>query len=189
MVSRVTFDIERAKIGDVSDIHSLITPFAQQGEMLYRPMSELYENIRDYYVVRKDGLLIGCASLHVVWEDLAEVKAVAVAEEWQSHGLGVMLLQRCIEEAREIGIATVFCLTHKPGYYERFGFVQGDVMSLPRKVWGECLRCPKFPQCNEIAMVMHLVPGGSRSLAETEGGGRGFWSDPTESQIPIRPTF
>ena len=189
MVSSITFNIERAKTIDVNDIHNLITPFARQGEMLYRPLSELYENIRDYYVVRNEGNLIGCASLHVVWEDLAEVKAVAVAEDWQSHGLGGILVQKCIAEARELGIATVFCLTHKPGYYERLGFVQADVMNLPRKVWGECLRCPKFPQCNEIAMVMHLVPGGSRSLLATEGGGTALLDEPGGGTFLSIPTI
>lgn len=168
------FLIQRAKLSDMPQVHKLITYFAEQDEMLHRPLSELYENVRDYYVIKEGDEVIACGSLHIVWDDLAEVKAVAVREDYQAHGLGTLIVSRCIEEAREMGLATVFCLTIKPGYYERVGFVQSDVMTLPRKVWGECLRCPKFPSCNEIALVMHLRPGGAESLVH----------DPSEA-IPI----
>ena len=158
------FKIQRAALTDVPTIHALITPYADRNDMLHRPMSELYENIRDYLVIKQGDELLACASVHVLWSDLAEVKAVAVKEEYQSHGLGKMLMNRCFEDAREMGLATVFVLTHKMDYYAQFGFQQIDVMSLPRKVWGECLRCPKFPNCNEYAMVYHLRPGGAESL-------------------------
>ena len=156
--------IQRAALTDVPTIHALITPYADRNDMLHRPMSELYENIRDYLVIKQGDELLACASVHVLWSDLAEVKAVAVKEEYQSHGLGKMLMNRCFDDAREMGLATVFVLTHKMDYYAQFGFQQIDVMSLPRKVWGECLRCPKFPNCNEYAMVYHLRPGGAESL-------------------------
>ena len=158
------FKIQRAALTDVPTIHALITPYADRNDMLHRPMSELYENIRDYLVIKQGDELLACASVHVLWSDLAEVKAVAVKEEYQSHGLGKMLMNRCFDDAREMGLATVFVLTHKMDYYAQFGFQQIDVMSLPRKVWGECLRCPKFPNCNEYAMVYHLRPGGAESL-------------------------
>ena len=177
------FNIQRAQLSDVPKVFALITPFADQGEMLHRPLSELYENIRDYMVIKDDDdQLIACGSLHVVWADLAEVKAVAVREDYQSQGLGKLLVSRCMEEAREMGLATIFCLTHKPGYYEQLGFVQSDVMTLPRKVWGECLRCPKFPHCNEIAMVIHLKEGGAESMKQ----------DPSDAipiaNLPMWPT-
>jgi amino-acid N-acetyltransferase len=158
------FKIERATLGDVEKIHALITPYADRNDMLHRPLSELYENVRDYFVIKQGGDLIACASVHIVWADLAEIKAVAVHEDYQSHGLGKLLMNRCFEEARSLGLATVFVLTHKVDYYAQFGFQQVDVMSLPRKVWGECLRCPKFPSCNEFALVYHLTPGGAASL-------------------------
>lgn len=182
------FNIERAKISDVSEIHKLVNRFADLGEMLHRPLSELYENLRDYVVVKdEEGSLAGCASLHVVWEDLAEVKAVAVTEEWQSKGLGAYLVTTRIEEARELGLATVFCLTHKPAFYEKLGFTQVDVMTLPRKVWGECLRCPKFPACNEIAMVVHLTPGGAASLANPQSSSAGAWELPILGRLQRPP--
>lgn len=160
------FQVQPAKLSDMPDAHKLISYFADQNEMLHRPLSELYENVRDYYVIKDEDELLACGSLHVVWSDLAEIKAVAVREDYQSRGLGTLLMNRCFQEAKELGLATVFVLTHKPAYYEQFGFQLVDVMSLPRKVWGECLRCPKFPHCNEFAMVHHLKPGGAESLVQ-----------------------
>lgn len=145
--------IEKARITDAVQMHRLINHFADNGEMLARPLSELYENIRDYYVAREDEKVIACAALHVNWVDLAEVKSVAVAEGNQHKGIGDKLINACLEDAKEIGIATVFCLTYKPDFFKRFGFETRDKMDLPQKVWNECYRCPKFPNCDEVAMV------------------------------------
>ena len=147
---------ERAKITDVPSMHKLINHFAERDEMLARPLSEIYENIRDYFEVRNDGKVIGCAALHVNWSDLAEVRSVAVAEEHQRKGVGSRLVDACIAEAREIGLPTVFCLTYKPGFFTKLQFAQIDKMELPQKVWNECYRCPKFPSCDEVALVRHL---------------------------------
>ena len=148
--------VEKARITDATQMHILINYFADKGEMLPRPLSEIYENIRDYFVVREDERVIACAALHVNWSDLAEIKSVAVAEDSQRHGIGDRLIEACLGEARELGIPTVFCLTYKPVFFERFGFAQVDKMELPHKVWAECYRCPKFPNCDEIALINHL---------------------------------
>ncbi len=148
--------VEKARIGDMPQIHRLVNYFADKGEMLPRSLSELYENIRDFFVVRDDDQVVACAALHVFWSDLAEIRAVAVAEEIQDQGAGAVLIQACLEEAKGLGIETVFCLTYRPDFFERFGFHQVDLMELPRKVWGECQRCPKFPNCDEIALVYEV---------------------------------
>jgi amino-acid N-acetyltransferase len=137
-------------------MHELINRFADKGEMLARSLSEIYENVRDYFVVREGEWVIACAALHVMWSDLAEIKSVAVAEESQSHGIGVQLVKACLEEAKKLGIPTIFCFTYKPAFFENVGFAQLDRMELPRKVWGECYRCPKFPDCDEVALIYHL---------------------------------
>ncbi len=136
-------------------MHQLINYFADRGDMLPRPLSEIYENIRDYFVVRQSERVIGCAALHVSWSDLAEIKSVAVAEDSQHQGIGTQLVEACLNEAKELGIPTVFCLTYKPAFFEKFGFSQLDRMELPRKVWTECYRCPKFPDCDEVALIYH----------------------------------
>ena len=151
--------LEKARIKDVTQMHRLINHFADKGEMLARSLSELYENIRDYFVVRQDERVIACAALRVSWSDLAEIKSLAVAEDSQRKGIGDRLIEACLKEAKELGIPTVFCLTYKPALFEKRGFSQIDKMELPRKIWTECYRCPKFPDCDEVALIYHLEIG------------------------------
>jgi amino-acid N-acetyltransferase len=152
-----TFQLVRASISDAQAIHDLVNVFARKGEMLPRTMAEVYENLRDFYVVRDDaGETVACGGLHILWADLAEIKSLAVREDMQGRGLGQRIVNACLEEAKGIGLTTAFALTYRPGFFEKLGFAQADVMTLPRKVWGECYRCPKFPGCNEIAMVQPL---------------------------------
>jgi len=152
-----TWQLTRAEISDSQAIHDLVNTFAAKGEMLPRTMAEVYENLRDFYVVRDDaGATVACGGLHILWADLAEIKSLAVREDLQGHGLGQRIVNACLDEARQIGLTTAFALTYRPGFFEKLGFAQADVMTLPRKVWGECYRCPKFPGCNEIAMVRTL---------------------------------
>jgi amino-acid N-acetyltransferase len=146
----------KAEIGDAQGIHDLINLYAQRGDMLPRTMGEVYENLRDFFVVHEDGEMLGCVALHIVWSDLAEVKSLAVSETAQSRGLGSVLVNATLQEAGNIGLERVFALTYRPAFFERLGFMQADVMTLPRKVWNECYRCPKFPSCNEIALVREL---------------------------------
>ena len=148
--------VEKARITDVPSMHKLINFFAERGEMLPRPLSEIYEGIRDYFVIRDEGVLVGCAALHVNWSDLAEIRSVAVSEDHQKKGVGYRLIKACLKEAVELGLPTVFCLTYKPGFFEKLEFHRVDKMELPQKVWNECYRCAKFPNCDEVAMVTRL---------------------------------
>ena len=150
---------EKARISDAPQMHKLINSFADKGEMLARSLSEIYENIRDYFVVRQDERVIACVALHVSWSDLAEIKSLAVADDSQRQGIGDQLVEACLKEAEELGIPTIFCLTYKPAFFERCGFSQVDKAELPHKVWGECYRCPKFPDCDEVALIYHLKTG------------------------------
>jgi len=156
MAKPVPVKVEKARITDVPQMHKLINQFADRGEMLARPLSEIYENIRDFFVVRKGRKIVGCAALHVMWADLAEIKSVAVAEERQRQGVGNQLIDVCIREAKDLGIGTIFCFTYKPGFFGQVGFREVDKMTLPHKVWTECLRCPKFPNCDETAMTLQF---------------------------------
>jgi amino-acid N-acetyltransferase len=158
-MTTTTDRIVRAAVADARGICDLVNTFARKGEMLPRTMSEVYQNLRDFYVVRDGPEIIACGGLHIIWEDMGEIKSLAVREDMQGHGLGARIVEACIEEARELGLQTAFALTYRPGFFEKLGFSQADVMTLPRKVWGECYRCPKFPGCNEIALVRPLAPG------------------------------
>jgi len=150
------YKVEKAKISDAPLIHKLVNYFADKSLMLPRSLSEIYEGTRDYFVVKDSERVIACASLHIIWADLAEVKSVAVAEDRHKQGIGDKLIKACLDEAREIGIPTVFCLTYQPVFFEKFGFTRLDKMELPQKVWNECFRCPKFPNCDEIALIYHV---------------------------------
>jgi amino-acid N-acetyltransferase len=151
--------VEKAKIGDVPQIQQLVNYFADKDEMLARPLSEIYENIRDYFVVRDGSKVIACVALHVTWSDLAEVKALAVSENIQRRGLGAQLVDACLKEARQLDIPIVFCLTYKPVFFKKQGFVEVDKMKLPKKVWTECFHCPKFPDCGESALFYTIKEG------------------------------
>lgn len=148
--------IRKARIGDVKDIQKLLMTFANRGDMLSRSLSEIYESLRDFYVSEEDGKLLGTAALHIVWDDLAEVRSVAVSADSGRKGIGSQLVQACIAEARQIGLNRVFCLTYKPEFFGKLGFRLVDKAELPHKVWGDCIKCAKFPDCDENAMILDL---------------------------------
>lgn len=146
----------KAKISDVEAIHKLISNYAEQGLMLGRSRALLYEDLREFTVAEKDGQVIAMAGLHIIWEDLAEVRALAVDPEYVQAGVGRGLLDHLIAEARELEIPRVFALTYQPGFFSKCGFHQISKDDLDRKVWKECINCPKFPNCDENAMVLDL---------------------------------
>ena|SRR5450756_48219 len=159
----------KARIADVPLMQRLINDHAEAGKMLPRPLSELYENLRDFWVLEQDGKVVGCCSLHINWDDLAEIRSLAVAEQHQGKGAGRALVQACISDAREMGLNRVFALTREPEFFNRLGFQVTGVSELPRKVWGECIRCPKFPECDEVAMVLDCVSTVLQSEEEKVG--------------------
>ena len=148
--------IRKAQIADVKEIQKLLTSFASRGEMLSRSLSELYDSLRDFYVCEEDGRLLGTSALHIIWEDLAEVRSVAVAEDAGRRGIGSQVVGACLQEARALGLKRIFCLTYKPEFFAKFGFSVVDKSELPHKVWGDCIKCVKFPDCDEIAMILDL---------------------------------
>lgn len=166
--------VQKATMADVEQIHALITHFADQDEMLHRPLNDIYEDLRDYFVAKQDGEFIGCVALHLLWIDLAEIRGLAVRPDKQIKGVGAKLVAACLEEARRIGLPRVFALTYKPAFFEKQGFRIADVMEFPRKVWNECYRCPKFPSCNEIAVSIDLAETGADTsvpVVARAGGG------------------
>ena len=150
--------IRKAKTGDVVVIQKMLVSFAQQGKLLARSLSELYTNLRDMSVAvdNETGQVVGCCSLHIIWEDLAEIRSLAVQETRQGRGLGRRLVEACMEEARDLGIKRLFTLTYETRFFEHIGFLIVDKNMFPQKVWADCLHCPKFPECDEVALVMDL---------------------------------
>ncbi len=150
--------IRKAKITDVKDIQKLIELAAKKGEMLSRSLSELYDNLRDYYVYEeeKQNLLIGTCAMHICWEDLAEIRSLVVREEYGRRGIGTKLIEACLSEAISLGMYRIFALTYRPEFFQRFGFKVVDKSVLPHKIWADCVRCVKFPGCDEIAVLLEL---------------------------------
>ncbi len=148
--------IRKAKISDIKELHKLINFYAERGEMLPRSLNELYENIRDFLVFEEKGEVLGCCALHVSWEDLGEIKSLAVKLAHTGKGIGRKLIEECLEETNELGIKKVFALTFRPEYFEKRGFRKIEKDELPHKIWSECINCAKFPNCEEVAMLKEM---------------------------------
>ena len=153
--------IRQAKLSDTKDILRLIRHWADKGKMLHRSLNDIYERIRDFYVYEDEsGRVIGAAALAVVWEDIAEVRSLVVEESEQKKGIGGQLVEKCVSTAREIGVKELFALTYVPGFFTRLGFKEIDKQTLPHKIWSDCVRCHKFPDCDESAVSISLTANG-----------------------------
>ena len=148
--------MRKAKVGDVRTIQGLIEASASKGEMLPRSLSEIYDHLRDFYICKEDRSLVGACALHICWEDLAEIRSLTVSQGERQKGIGSKLVRACLREAKRLGIRKVFVLTYRPSFFQKFGFEIVDKAVLPHKIWSDCLKCVKFPDCDEIAMILQL---------------------------------
>lgn len=147
-----TGQIRPARMGDVRAIHGLLQGFADQGLLLARSISSLYDQLRDFIVYDDDGVL-GVCSLHISWDNLAEIRSLAIAPELQGRGIGSRLVRSCLDEAESLEIGQVFVLTYQADFFRKLDFVDKDKKDLPHKIWSDCLHCPKFPDCDEEALL------------------------------------
>ncbi len=151
--------VRKAKTRDVPQIHALLSEFSSQGALLSRPLSRLYDNIRDFFVFvsdSDDSMVIGCCALQVCWEDLAEIRSLAVRSDWWGKGVGTALVKHALADAVDLEIREVFALTYVVPFFEKHGFVKTDRSNLPLKIWADCIECVKFPDCDETAMIKKL---------------------------------
>lgn len=150
---------EKARLCHTRDIYQLIRMAAEAGEMLPRAFSDLYECLRDFFVAidLATDHVVGCCALHIVWEDLAEIRSLAVAPRWRKQGIGRRLVELCLEDAATLMIPRVFALTFVPDFFKRLGFEIIDKSQLPHKVWSDCIKCHRFPDCDELA-VARAIP-------------------------------
>ena len=184
MEKMTSINIRKAVISDIQPIYRIIIHYSRHDLMLARPLSELYNHLREYFVLEKKELLDtetagsdfdgkiqqqgldkqekneeeirGVCGLGIYWEDLAEIKSLAVCEEQQGAGWGGRLVKACLTEARQLGIQKVFTLTSAPDFFIKSGFKEVDKSVLPQKIWADCVKCPKFPDCDEIALIIDL---------------------------------
>ena len=148
--------IRKAKISDLKQVHKLINNFARREQMIPRSLNEIYETLRDFVVCEDYGNICGVCALHIMWEDLAEIRSLAVDKKYQKKGIGKTLVKQCLKEAKTLGLKRIFALTYQPEFFKKIGFLDIDKSSLPQKIWGDCLRCPRFPECDEQAVIINL---------------------------------
>jgi amino-acid N-acetyltransferase len=148
--------LRKATVRDAKAIHRLLEAFAAKGLLLPRPLWDIYSHIREFHVWEEGGELVGVCGLHVIWEDLAELRSFCVLEEYQGSGIGRRMADVALEEGSVLGVRRVFVLTYLPSYFERIGFRRVDKSELPQKVWVDCIHCMKFPECDEIALILDL---------------------------------
>ena len=143
----------KAKMADVEALHQLINELADLGLMLPRSRSTLYEALREFTIAEDNGELVGGGALHIIWEDLAEIRALAIKPEYHGKGVGKRLVNELLKEAKELGIPQVFALTYQVDFFKKCGFHEVSKEKMPQKVWKDCINCPKFPNCDEAAVI------------------------------------
>ncbi len=154
----VEVTLRHARVDDVADMLELVNGLAADGVMLPRSPASVVENLRDFVVATVDGKFAGCGALAIIWTDLAEVRSIAVLPELRKHGVGKRIAEKLLEVADDLGIARVMAFTYVPGFFERLGFRIVEHAHLPHKVFNDCLNCPKFHKCDEIAVLKELRP-------------------------------
>ena len=147
--------LRKAHSKDVEAMHALLMAGANKGLLLPRSRVQLYTALREFFVMEDEesGAVAGCCALAIVWEGMAEVRSLFVAEEYRRRGLGHILVKACIEEAAAFGITHIFTLTYQTEFFGALGFAEVPKESLPQKIWTDCIHCPKFPNCDEVAMI------------------------------------
>ena len=148
--------IRPAAIADVPYIHYLLETYASKGNLLLRSMNELYRHLRDFFVIEIDGKVAAIGALEIFTEDLGEVRSLVVAEEYERRGLGRLMVQRITAEARQIGLRRLMALTYVPTFFHKLGFKTVAMETLPEKVWNVCVKCYKYNNCDEVAVLLEL---------------------------------
>lgn len=143
-----------ARVADVPAIAELVAYYARQRDLLPRPIGDIYQSVREWVVAEIGGEIVACGSLLVMWGDLAEVRSLAVKAGYQGRGLGQQVVNALVDEARRLGIPTVFCLTRAVNFFAGLGFTTTERDRFPRKVWKDCIHCPMFSNCDEVAMIL-----------------------------------
>lgn len=156
-ITSKTMNIRKAVIKDAREIHRLINDHAKKGLMLPRALNEIYTTIRDHIVCEVDGEIVGVCALHILWEDLAEIRSLAIRDSYQHRKIGSSLVKRCVSEARRLGLRRIFVLTYVPDFFRTMGFKDLDKTELPHKIWSDCVKCHKFPDCDEYALIKEVL--------------------------------
>ncbi len=157
-------NIRKAELRDVPELYRLINHYAGEHVLLPRSLTDLYENVWEFTVAERDGQMLGCGALKFYNQEIAEVRSLCVDTALKSNGIGRTITESLVEEAKRYGLKTVFALTVTPGFFEKLGFRETPRERFPTKVWRDCLGCPLYSACNEIAVSLELAPYSSQEI-------------------------
>ncbi len=149
--------IRKAIISDAPKIREIVNNFASEGKMLPLSYNQIYERIRDFWIVEENKKIVGCGALRSIWKELGEIRSLAIIPSRQRKGYATLLMRKMFEEAKNLGLKKIFVLTYIPEFFEKFGFEKIPKSRLPHKIWLDCVNCPKFPNCDEIALIKFLT--------------------------------
>lgn len=148
--------IRKAKIHDAKQIQQIVNKYAKNGEMLQVSLNDIYEKILEFIVFEEDGIIKGVCALHPTWSDSAEIRSLAVVDEYKRQKIGYSLVEYSLKWAKEVGFEKIFALTYRQDFFESCGFRKTEIDSLPKKIWTDCLKCPKYPECDETAVIIEI---------------------------------
>ncbi|RKY36170.1 MAG: N-acetyltransferase [Candidatus Omnitrophota bacterium] len=148
--------LRKPNLCDAVSIYKLINLYSQTGKILARPLSDIYESLRDFVVCEYDGEIRGCCALHITWEFLAEIRSLVVTQDYQGRGIATSMVNYCLKEAIDLKVGKVFLLTEIPDFFKKLKFVIVDKSTLPHKIWRDCIQCVHFPDCNETALIKEI---------------------------------
>ncbi len=149
-------NIRHAKVSDVKSIHNLVEHYANNKEMLHRSLNAIYENIQEYVIAEENNIIIACGALHVSWDNLAEIKALAVAPDYVGKGIGKQIVKVLENNAINLDVTRTFALSFKPEFFIKLGYTVVPKDMLPQKIWSECINCYLFPDCGEVPLIKDL---------------------------------
>ncbi len=155
-VNQIPYTVGEALVQDAAAIQALILYWSQRTPVLEKSLGQIYENLREFVVVRHENKIVGAAAMHIDWGDLAEIRSVVVDEQYKGKGVGKLLIQQQLAVAKRLGIDRVFVLTDQVGFFAHLGFTEIDKGELPHKVWRDCINCPIFLNCTEVAMALNV---------------------------------
>lgn len=149
------FEYRHATFAEVEAMFTLINDFAAEGLMLPKSYSTLYEILPEFIVAVEveTGKVAGCGALHCTWAELAEIRSLAVSKDFQRRGIGGEIVKRLLEDGKKLGVKKFFTLTYNTDFFSSVGFEIVPKETLPQKIWSDCISCPKFPNCDEVAMI------------------------------------
>ena len=153
-------EIVKPKLRDAQGIKKLLDYYSKKQIVLPKSIVDIYEKIRTFWIACDGEKIVGCVALQFFWGDIAEVRSLALNEDYQGHGIGKLLVAKAIEDARFFEVKKVFALTYIPEFFKKLGFISIDKEQLPQKIWTECINCQHFPNCDEDAVELILLDNG-----------------------------